>query len=501
MRVRGAAIPTVSIALLSSAADRVSAVEPIDIGSRLELMVDDYLVERTSGSTELRLHHPVRREVVITFDRPWEGNTCGYCTVIQDGDLYRLYYRGSCMKIAEGRISYTHPEVTCYAQSRDGVTWTRPDLGIVEYQGSTKNNIILMSDALGEGAGSGISHNFSPMLDRNPDCRPSERFKALGGSGHGLLALTSADGTHWSLLSEEPVVTEGAFDSQNLAFWDRLRGCYVEYHRGARAGRDVMMASSTDFLTWSEPEWLDYTPGRTTELYTNQIEPYYRAPHLYVGFPARYVAGRGWYSAFNKDISTLSGSRRCGTDYTDTGFICSRDGRTFKVWPEAFVRPGPSPQLWMYGVGYSAWGMVETPSNVPGGPCEISFYISDAGGWTGPGNSLCRYTLRLDGFASATAPLSGGELITKPIVFAGDALRINFETSVAGSMQIEIQDVQGEPVPGFALAECPVLFGNSTDYTVEWKNKAKLSDLAGIPVRLRFVLKDADLYAFRFGEE
>ena len=501
MRVRGVVIPTVSIALLSTSTDRTIAAEPIDIGSRLELMVDDYLVDRMSESTGLRLHHPVRREVVITFDRPWEGNTCGYCTVIQDGDLYRLYYRGSCMKIAEGRINYTHPEVTCYAESRDGITWIRPDLGIVEYEGSTKNNIILMSNALGEGAGSGISHNFSPMLDENPDCRSSERFKALGGSGHGLLALKSADGVHWSLLSEKPVVTEGAFDSQNLAFWDPLRRRYMEYHRASRQGRDVMMATSEDFLTWSKPEWLDYTPDRTTELYTNQVQPYYRAPQLYVGFPARYIAGRGWYSSINENISTSSGSHRCGTDYTDTGFISSRDGKTFKVWPEAFVRPGPSPELWMYGFGYSAWGMVETRSNVPDGPSELSFYISDAGGWTGPGNSLCRYTLRLDGFVSAAAPLSGGELVTRPIVFAGERLRINFETSAAGSMQIEIQDAKGRPVPGFALAECPVLFGNSTDYTVEWRSKANLSDLAGNPVRLRFVLKDADLYAFRFAED
>ena len=498
MHRRGTVLPTVSIALLSAGAARSAAEEPVDVGSRLELMVDDFLIERMSASVELRLHHPVRREVVITFDRPWEGNACSCCTVIQDGDLYRLYYRGSCMKIGEGRITYTHPEVTCYAESRDGVTWTRPNLGIVEYEGSTANNIILMSSALGEGAGNGVSHNFSPMLDRNPDCRPSEKFKALGGSGHGLLALASADGIHWSLLTEKPVVTEGAFDSQNLAFWDSLRGCYLEYHRASRGGRDVMTAASNDFLTWSKPEWLAYAPGRTTELYTNQITPYHRAPHLYLGFPTRYIAGRGWYSSMNENISKASGYRRCGTDYTDTGFIASRDGKTFNVWPEAFVRPGPSPELWMYGFGYSAWGMVETASSVPGGPREISFYISDAGGWTGPGNSLCRYTLRLDGFVSATAPISGGELVTRPIVFDGEALRINFETSAAGSVQIEIQDAQGKPVKGFALADCPVLFGNSTDHAVEWKGEAKLADLAGRPVRLRFVLNDADLYAFRF---
>lgn len=499
MRIKRAFFPVVFIVFLSTGTDRAAAAEPINIGSRLELMVDDYLIDQMSESTELRLHHPVRREVILKFDRPWEGNACGYATVIQDGDLYRMYYRGSCMKLTKGKIGYTHPEVTCYAESRDGISWTKPDLDIVEYDGSKKNNIILKSDLIGEGKGNGISHNFSPMLDKNPDCKESEKFKGLGGCGRGLFALKSADGVNWSLLSEKPVVTKGAFDSQNLAFWDPLRKCYMEYHRGSRNGRDVMMATSKDFLKWSKPVWLEYTPGRTTQLYTNQIEPYYRAPHLFVGFPARYIHGRGWYSPINEKIS--KSNKRCGTDYTDTGFITSRDGKTFKVWPQAFVRPGPSPELWMYGVGYTAWGMVETESNVPGGPKELSFYISDAGGWIGSGNSLCRYTLRQDGFVSAAAPLSGGELVTKPIVFDGEELEINFETSAAGSVQVEIQDAQGKPVPGFSLAECPSLFGNSIDYAVKWKSKAKLSDLAGKPVRLRFVLKDADLYAFRFGKK
>jgi hypothetical protein len=501
MRGLGAALSTVTVVLPSVGASRAAAAEPIELGSRLELLLDNDLAERLSGSTELRLHHPVRREVAITFDRPWEGNACGFCTVIQDGGLYRLYYRGSCMQIGAGRIDYTHPEVTCYAESRDGITWTRPNLGIVEYAGSTQNNIILMGSALGEGAGNGISHNFSPMLDTNPDCKPSERFKALGGCGHGLLALKSADGVHWALLSAKPVVTEGAFDSQNLAFWDPLRACYMEYHRAGREGRDVMVSTSKDFLTWSKPEWLDYTPGRLTELYTNQIQPYYRAPHLYLGFPTRYVAGRGWYSPLNQDISKLSGCQRCGTDYTDTGFISSRDGKTFKVWSEAFVRPGPVSALWMYGFGYAALGLAETASNLPGGPPELSFYITDAGGWTGPGNSLRRYTLRLDGFVSVAAPLAGGEVVTKPLLFTGERLRINFETSVAGSLQIEIQDAEGAAIPGFALAECPALFGNSTDYAVEWTSKAKLAGLVGRPIRLRFVLRDADLFAFRFAQE
>ena len=72
----------------------LAAAEPIDIGSRRELFVDRALISAMEGKAELRLHSPTQREVALTFDEPWEGNASGYPTVIQDGDLYRMYYRG-----------------------------------------------------------------------------------------------------------------------------------------------------------------------------------------------------------------------------------------------------------------------------------------------------------------------------------------------------------------------------------------------------------------------
>jgi hypothetical protein len=82
--------------------------------------------------------------------------------------------------------------------------------------------------------------------------------------------------------------------------------------------------------------------------------------------------------------------------------------------------------------------------------------------------------------------------------FAGSQLAINFSTSAAGSVRAEIQDDHGKPVPGFALADCHELFGDTIDRIVSWKSADNLSNLAGKPVRLRFVLKDADVYSFQF---
>ena len=475
------------------------ALEPIDVGSRLELIVDDHLIGELGGKAELRMHRPIPRQVAVVHDAPWEGNNCAYHTVIQDDDVYRMYYRGTNLDMTDDKLRHTHDAVVCYANSRDGVDWTKPNLGLFDFDGSKENNIIW------KGKG---SHNFAPMKDANPDSQPEARYKALGGlpGEGGLYAFRSSDGVHWSLLDDKPVITKGAFDSQNLAFWDTVRDQYRVYFRVFRNGRDINTATSGDFLNWTEPVLLDYVDGRKTQLYTNQITPYYRAPHVFLGFPTRYIAGRGLLTPLNEKIARASS--RYGNDYTDGGFMSSRDGTTFNVRAEAFLRPGPVKQgRWVYGGNYQNWGLVETemesaPEGIsgllgPGSIKELSIYASE-GGWLGKANRMRRYTLRIDGFVSVHAPMSGGEFVTKPLLFDGKHLVVNYATSAAGSIRAEIQTDQGEPIPRFTLADSREIFGDQIQRTVSWKEGHDLGQLAGQPIRLRFVLKDADLYSFRF---
>ena len=143
---------------------------PIDIGSRRELFVDGRLIESLRDARR-QLHHPTPRDVAIVHDAPWEGAGSGYHSVIRDGDLYRLYYRGSALGVENGRLKLGR-EVYCYAESRDGVTFTKPELGLHEYNGSKQNNIIWT------GVG---THNFAPFLDTRADCPAESRYKALGG--------------------------------------------------------------------------------------------------------------------------------------------------------------------------------------------------------------------------------------------------------------------------------------------------------------------------------
>ena len=159
----------------------------------------------------------------------------------------------------------------------------------------------------------------------------------------------------------------------------------------------------------------------------------------------------------------------------------------------SFIRPGRERISWLSRSNTVAPGMIQTS------PDELSLFVSH--GWADPSQHVRRYAMRTDGFVSVHAKYAMGELLTKPLTFSGKRLIINFATSAAGSMRVEIQDVHGKPLPGFSLTDCPEFYGDEIEQRVEWKHGADVSTLAGTPVRLRFVMKDGDLFSIRFGEE
>jgi len=444
--------------------------EAIRIGGRWELLVDEYLIEQMQGEVELRLHSPVAQGITMVHDVPWEGNTSGYHTILQDGELYRMYYRG--WNHEGERQKQSHAAVVCYAESKDGIEWRRPDLGLVEFDGSKKNNMIL--DGFG-------THNFTPFKDTNPMCPAGSRYKAVargeGDDNQKLFAFESPDGIHWERLQIEPIITDGAFDSQNLAFWDSVREEYRCYFRDFRDGvRGIKTSTSKDFVEWAEPKWLEYGDAPKEHLYTNQIQPYYRAPHIFVGFPTRYLPDRG--------------------SLTEGLFMSSRDGFKFHRWGEAVLRPGRNRDKWYNRSNYIWLGLVETESSIPGAGKELSIYSNESY-YKGHGARTRRYTYRIDGFVSAHASYRGGEAVTRPLVFEGNRLMVNFSTSAAGSLKVEIRNAEGEPIEGYSLADCTEIYGDKIERAVEWGG-GDVGKLAGKPVRLRFVLKDADLFAFGF---
>jgi hypothetical protein len=457
-----------------------AAKPPVDLGQRWELLVDDYLVDAVRNAT-LALHAPRRAEVVLVTDAPWEGPTSAYFTVLKDGDTIRLYYRGS----VDGS-DHSIDQVTCVAESRDGIHFTRPNLGLIEVKGSRANNVVWKGVE---------SHNFAPFLDRNPSARPDERYKALGGvkqpgrnwhqgeTPGGLYAFTSADGIRWRKLRDEPVLTQGAFDSLNLAFWDPARQRYACYSRiFANRVRAVQSASSADFLAWGEGTPNRYAPGVPAEhFYTSATLPCPDAEHLLLAFPMRFLPAR----------HKVPAHKTAGA--SDAVFMSSRDGVTWdRPFLEAWVRPGPDERNWTDRSNMPAWGIVESA------PGEWSMYISEHYRW--PDNRIRRLVTPRHRLGSLHAGAKGGEFTTRPLVPGGRRLVLNYATSAAGAVQVEVQDENGRPLPGYALADMVPLFGDELDAVVGWKAGATLPALNGQPVRLRFVLQDADLFALRFAE-
>ena len=457
---------------------------PLGIGNRLELFVDDYLIE-SFVKTELRLQTPVDMGPVVYFDKPWEGPFSAYTTIINDGNIYRLYYRGRPQAGKDG----TPDEVTCYAESSDGINWVKPDLKIHNVMGTLNNNIILKDVTP-------ASHNFSPFLDTRSGNPADGRYKALGGLSKGLIAFSSDDGIHWKKLREEPVLTSEPFDSQNISFWSENEGCYICYFRKwAKAGdktiRSVGRSTSVDFFNWSDPVSMDFGDTPAEELYTNQTGPYFRAPHIYIATAARFFPG--------KQVISEEQAKRLGVnpgyfrDCSDAVIITSRGGNIFqRTFMEGFLRPGIGLGNWVSRTNYPALNIVQT------GETEMSFYVNQD--YAQPTSHLRRYSLRIDGFSSLHADYAPGEMTTKVLTFAGSHLVINFSTSAAGYIIVELLDNQGNIIQGHSADDCIPLTGNEISRVVDWKQGSDLSALQNTAVKLRFKLKDADLFSLRFEE-
>lgn len=462
----------------------VAAAEVCDLGGRLEPFLDRYLIESLDGAA-LQMQTPADAGVALRFDAPWEGRYCGYVTVFRDPEKFRLYYRG----LPEPNKDGSDTEVTCYAESADGKTWTKPSLGLHEVNGTRENNVILAGAAP-------YSHNFAPFYDTRSGVPAEERYKALAGTSEtGLAAFVSPDGVNWRIL-QKGVIKEGAFDSQNVAFWSEAEGRYVCYFRtwseGTFAGyRWISRAVSEDFVTWSAPEEMGNGGAPLEHIYINQTSPYFRAPHIYVALAARFMPGRTVVS--DAEAAALGIQGGYGKDCSDGVLMTSRGGASYdRTFMEGFIRPGIGVEHWTSRSNYPACGVIPTGEN------EMSFFVQHNYGQ--PAANLVRHTLRLDGFTALTAGYAGGEMTTKLLRFEGDTLFLNFATSAAGSVRVEMQDTDGNVLPGYGMEDSMELIGNFISRPVAWKSGKTLGDLAGQPVRARFVMRDSSLYSIRFGK-
>lgn len=477
--------------------------ESIYIGNRRELFVDDHLIIKEKTTAKLKMHKPEPKEIVINHNEPWEGDGCVYHCIIKDDTLYRMYYSAWEMMDKEITALRPNPQKICYAESNDGKIWVKPKLGIQEYNGSKENNILLDDK-------DGILDSFFVFKDTNPDCPKNEIYKGITYIGNHyigdqyLWCFTSEDGINFK--KAWPMTNCGRFDTLNIGYWDKHKNqyfCYIRDLHNIPTGedlnkgiRDIRWMVSKDFKTWSAPILLDFGEGDDYPLYTNVIQPYYRADHILFGFPSRYVEKSQWTSNFEQ----LSGAEmrkkrmklhpRYGLAITDCVFMSSRNGINWRRWDEAFMTPGIEHLYnWVYGDCYPALGMIETKSEDPYVTNEISMYAKERHFSMMPAE-LRRYTIRIDGFVSFNSTYRPCKIVTKPFIFDGNKLSVNFATSAIGYIKIKLTG-EGKELNSMEI------FGDNIDRTVVFED-GEIESLAGKPVTMEITMSDADIYSFKF---
>ena len=468
----------------------------INIGNRRELLWDYFLIDEEKTTASLSVNQPKCLGPVFDFDAPWEGDACVYPVIIKDGDKYCLYYGArnypkynpETGKLEESGIC------VCKIESCNGFHWRRPKVDRFERCGHTHNNIVLAHPTEPR-------ENLSVFMDENPDCPPEQKYKGLNRHEDGcksfmeggtLAAYASADGTNFERI--EDVLREGGkFDSLNTVFYDKKDGLYRIYYRDFKdSKRAIACLTSKDFTNWEKQGFIEFDDDEVFQLYTYNIQQYPRAPHMYVGFPVRYIERTEWTENYDQlpDKDSRGGRmyskdyERLGLAVTDSLFMCSRDGMHFKKFNESFVDSGiERAGTWRYGNCFLSHGYTEDAEN-------IYLYSIAYGEQEGKASRLIRYSIRKDGFASFKAPYQGAKLTTKPFIFEGDTLSINFRTSAAGTIVIKITDTEGNSTKTIPI------FGNNIDRRMSFDKP--LSDFAGKEVTIEFDMVDAELYSFKF---
>lgn len=479
---------------------------------------DDYMIDRQNTDAVLSVNKPEKKDVVMLFDQPWDGDSNDFFTIVKDDGFYRMYYETWSFFDK----SYTEGINVCYAESKDGIHWERPNLNMCEFRGNTNNNIIM----------TGIYDNIVVMKDENPGCLPQHRYKALmscgdvtgfvnddpGKSRKGLICMVSADGIHFENYS---VVSQGYdYDSQNSLHWNPHTNKYYCYFRcfnkkpeqpdsvfNETNVRGIMVSESEDFFNWTTPVPLDFGGREDYPLYTNCVMAYPFDTRYYIGFPTRYVERKKWTANYDRLCGVDRRKKRMTTEpnigevnqrygfvLTDCVFMSSRDNYKWYRFDEACITPGIEYEgNWVYGDCYPAiGGIVETSSSFDGEPNELSMYVFNHH-WMPEKVQLVRYVYRRDGFASIKADYSGKTLQTPVFQFDASTLKLNFRTSARGCIYLDVLDEKGKVIDGYSTCE---IFGDTLDRVIDFEKP--LGDLQGKAVCFRFTMRDAEIYAMRF---
>jgi len=518
-----------SVPLPAAAADTPPGQDAVwDVGNRRQVFIDGRFLQHAMN-VELVAHRPRKTgERNLVADRPWERGGLGpYSCVLKDGAMYRMWYHAMATKLWDS--SPTAGSI-CYATSQDGISWSKPDLELVEYEGSRRNNIVV-----GHGAAGLTIGQDGMMVFVDPNAPPAERLRMVNrfhpqgeDKSPGINILSSGDGIHWkrthqSVLTYRSEAKGHHLDSQNVMFWDDGRRKYVAYVRRnlrlpASQGRAIARGESDqlghfpvtqDLPVVFPPEPPDPVHGGVSvvDYYNSAALRYPWADDAYLLFPQAYYHYTRSLGEFSRELPTNAGP-------LDTHFAASRDGIHWERYGrQPFIPLGMRGEFDCHSARL-IYGLVP---DVAGR--EVYMYyrasdwlhgwdrnernrqiLTDAGlGATQDVTVISRVVLRRDGFVSVQAGHSGGEFTTPPLRFSGRQLILNVDTSATGFLRVACLTEAGEAIPGYGLADCGLIHtANEINRTVRWKGPTGAGLPASQPIRLRVEMRNANLYAFQF---
>jgi len=429
----------------------------------LYLLLDSRIVDTVSGA-QLKVgtvaKHPANP--LFNRDKPWEVSLNGlYPNVVYDDQAKR--YR--CWYVIEGG-GPGYYDGLCYAESKDGMAWHKPALGLVDYKGSKDNNIVFENG----------HHGVGVFLDRH-ETDPANRFKMIFKAIRGtnfIATRFSSDGIHWGGWEDVNVSSQTpAADTHNNAFWAPTLGKYVGITRGwidPRKERLVQRMESTNFVDWTAP----VTVLHGDEKRQTYSMPVFHYGGVYLGLPAilMYDNGMRVQTELAWSPDTVNWHRiEAGTP---------------------LIPCGKKKGDYDWGMVYSAVVPIFRDNKIR------LYYGGDTEDHEGRVDSaLCLATLRPDGFAGyqPTEKDTVGVVTTRPVTCSGAQLRISADAQ-DGAVRISVVDDAGRQVGRAQPVTVDV-----TDGVIWWQDGFELAGYLGKDIRLRFELENATIYAFGFEED
>ncbi len=406
----------------------------------------------------------------------WESfYISAYSTVLVEAGKLRLYYE-CYLRDVQSTDTLRH-SMLCYAESTDAVTWYRPDLGLVEFQGSTHNNILIGPSQTKDGLGIHGAHVFM-----DPHATANERYKlTFDGPGNKPQGGLSPDGIHW-IIHEQPIIDAEA-DSQDVVEWDPVLGKYVGYFRVWRQDRrGIARGESCDFWHWPDPEIVLHAEiglDVDADYYTN-------AYHAWPGTEAQHDAFVMLPSLYHRTSDTL-----------DAWLYTSKDG---KHWYRAARHPFASLGGALY-IGRGIWQLRPGEWNVLAGSYSFThnaWPLLDKSQKVRVGG-LYRVRFREDGFTGIDAA-EGGEFWTASFTSRSPSVAINATTRPGGWIKVGLHDARFDlPIEGYETKDCDLLQGDLLWKQITWHGSSDLNDFSDSDLRLHVQMERATVHAFKFG--